>query len=95
MRIDRVHINGRSYYYVDGQKIGNDALSAVIKGIFGRGVCAKVYWDITHNNSCTIERYLGDGNEQLIAQLEAANKKIAALEKRVAKLAIENIYLNA
>lgn len=95
MRIDRVEINGKRFYYVDGERIGSDALSAVIRGIFGKDVCAKVYWDVTQNNFVILERYIGNGNEQLIAQLDTANKKITALEKKVARLTIENTYLNA
>lgn len=95
MRIDRVRINGRSYYYVDGERIGSDALATVIRGIFGDNVCKNLYWDVVRTGSVIVERYIGNGNEQLIAQLDAANKKIAALEKKVARLTIENTYLNA
>lgn len=92
MRIDRIRVGRQSHYYADGQRIGSDALSVVLKGIFGRKVCAKVFWDLTHDNTCTVERYIGNGNEQLIAQLEAAGKKIAVLEKKVAELTLKNLY---
>ena len=95
MKIERAHINGKSYYFVDGTRINSEALTVIMSGLFGKNVSAKIYRDVLHHNGAVIERYLGDGNDSLIAQLEEANKKIAALEQAIAKLVIENIYLAA
>lgn len=95
MKIERATINGKSYYFVDGTKINSEALTVIMRGLFGKDVSAKIYRDVIHGNGAVIERYLGDGNDSLIAQLEEANKKIAALEQAIAKLVIENIYLAA
>lgn len=95
MKIERATINGKSYYFVDGTRINSEALTVIMSGLFGKDVSAKIYRDVLHSNEAVIERYIGEGNEQLIAQLEEANKKIAALEQAVAKLIIRNIYLAA
>ncbi len=92
MRIERVLINKKRYYFVDGVKITDDALSAVIKGVYGGEVCCKMYRDVFGKGFAVIEKYIGSGNEQLIEQLDRANKKIAALEKKVTELTIKNIY---
>ena len=92
MRIERVLINKKRYYFVDGVKITDDALSAVIKGIYGGEVCCKMYRDVFGKGFTVIEKYIGSGNEQLIEQLDRANKKIDALEKKVTELTIKNIY---
>lgn len=92
MKIERVHINGKSYYFVDGAKINGDALRIVMCGLFGEDVTSKIYRDVISGGSTIVERYTGDGNEALIAQLELANKKIALLEKQVAQLTLQNLY---
>ena len=92
MRIDRVKINGKSYYYVDGESIRFGALATMISGIYGADVYSKFYDDTRTQGTVIIEQYLGDGSERLAAQLEKANKKIAALEKKVAQLTIRNLY---
>lgn len=92
MKIERVRINGKSYYFVDGAKINSGALEVVMCGLFGEDVTAKIYRDVISGGSTIVERYLGDGNEALIAKLELANKKIAALEDEVAQLTIQNLY---
>lgn len=93
MRIDRVRINGKSYYFVDGAKISSDALSIVISGVYGKDVCSQVYRNVTKNGSTLVEQYVGGANQQLVEQLERANKKIAILEKKVSELALQNIYM--
>ena len=95
MKIERASINGKSYYFVDGTRINSEALTVIMCGLFGKDVSAKIYYDVLHHDGAVIERYIGDGNESLIAQLDNANKKIAALEKKVAELTLANIYLNA
>lgn len=92
MRIERVNINGKSYYFVDGARINGGALKVVMCGLFGKDVTAKIYRDVISGGSTIVEHYIGDGNEALIAQLELANKKIATLEKQVAQLTIQNLY---
>lgn len=92
MRVERVSINKKRYYFVDGVKITDDAPTAVIKGIYGAEVCCKMYRDVFGKGFAVLEKYVGDGNEQLLEQLERNNKKIAALEKKVAELTIKNIY---
>ena len=92
MRVERVCINKKRYYFVDGVKITADALSAVIKGVYGAEVCCKMYRDVFGKGFAVLEKYVGDGNEQLLEQLERNNKKIAALEKKVTELTIKNIY---
>lgn len=77
---------------MDGVKITDDALSAVIKGVYGDDVCCKMYRDVFGNGFAIVEKYIGSGNEQLIEQLDYANKKIAVLEKKVKELTIKNIY---
>lgn len=94
MKIERVTINGKSFYFVDGARINSDTLAVVMCGLFGKDVTAKIYRDVISGGSTFVERYLGDGNEALINQLEVANKKIAALEKQVAQLTIQNLYKN-
>lgn len=86
MRVERVSINSKRYYFVDGVKITDDALSAVIKGVYGADVCRKMYRDLFNKNVAIVERYVGNANESLIGQLDRAEEKIAALEKRVEKL---------
>lgn len=95
MRIERVLINKKRYYFVDGVKITDDALSAVIKGVYGADVCCQMYRDIFGKGFVIVEKYVGSGNEQLIEQLDRANKKITMLEKKVTELALENLYLKA
>lgn len=95
MIIERVYINGKSFYFVDGQRINSAALLTIIKGVYGKEACCKIYRTIFANGFAIIEKCVGDNNEQLIDQLELANKKIALLEKRVAELTIKNIYRNA
>ena len=92
MKIERVRINGKSHYFVDGAKINSGALKVVMCGLFGKDVTAKIYRDVISGGSTIVERYLGDGNEALIAKLELADKKIAALEDKVAQLTIQNLY---
>ena len=92
MRIERVSINKKRYYFIDGVKITDDALSAIIKGVYGADVCCKIYRDVFQSGFAILEKYVGSGNEQLIEQLDRANRKIAALEKKVADLTIKNIY---
>ena len=92
MRVERVRINKKRYYFVDGVKITGEALSAVIKGVYGADVCCKMYQDIFGKGFAVLEQYVGSGNEQLIEQLDRANKKNAALEKKVTELTIKNIY---
>lgn len=82
MRIERVRINRKSFYFVDGVKITDDALSAIIKGVYGADVCCKMYRDVFQSGFAILEKYIGSGNEQLIEQLDRANKKIAVLEKK-------------
>ena len=94
MKIERVHINGKGLYFVDGARINSDTLAVVMCGLFGEDVAAKIFRDVLGGGSTFVERYLGDGNETLISQLEVANKKIAALEKQVAQLTIQNLYKN-
>lgn len=94
MKIERVNINGKSYYFVDGAKINGGTLEVVMCGLFGKDVTSKIYRDVISGGSTIVERYIGDGNEALIAQLEIANKKIAALEDKVAQLTIQNLYKN-
>lgn len=95
MRIERVTINGKSFYYVDGEKIRFGALAAMLSGTYGTEVFAKTFDEVRANGSAIVEKFLGDGNQALIAQLETAGKKIAALEKKVAELTIANTCLNA
>ncbi|MBQ3442148.1 MAG: hypothetical protein IJG33_02760 [Selenomonadaceae bacterium] len=92
MRIEWVHINKRSHYFVDGVKVSNDALSTIIKGVYGGEVCCSMFRDLFANGFAIVEKYVGSGNEQLIGQLERANKKIAVLEKKVTELTIKDIY---
>lgn len=92
MRIERVLINKKRYYFVDGVKITDDALSAIIKGVYGADICCKMYRDIFGKGFAILEKYVGSGNEQLIEQLDRANKKVAVLEKKVTELTIKNIY---
>ena len=73
-------------------KINNCALEVVMCSLFGKDTAAKIYRDVISGGSTFVERYLGDGNETLIALLELANKKIALPEKQVAKLTIQNLY---
>ncbi len=94
MKIERVTINGKSFYYVDGEKIRFGALAAMLSGSYGTDVFAKVFDEVRDTGSAIVEKFLGDANQGLITQLETANKKIAALEKRVAQLTIANTYLN-
>ena len=94
MKIERVYINGKSLYFVDGTRINSDTLGVVMCGLFGKDVAAKIFRDVLGGGSTFVERYLGDGNEALIEQLEVANKKIAALENKVAQLTIQNLYKN-
>ena len=86
MRVERFSINKKQYYFVDGVKITEDALNAVIKGVYGADVCRKMHRDLFGKNVAVLERYVGDVNSVLLEQLERAKEKIAALEKRVAKL---------
>jgi len=92
MRIERAYINGKSYYFVDGVRINSDALAVIIKAIFGEKVCQKVYRDAVANGFAVVERYTGEKNCQLVNQLEQANKKIAALERRVSEMTLKEIY---
>ena len=46
MRIEWVKINKRSYYFVDGVKITNDALLATLKGVCGEKGCREVFGDL-------------------------------------------------
>ena len=87
-----MQINGKSYYFVDGVKINSVALEVVMCGLFGEDVTAKVYRDVISDGSTIVERYTGDDNAALVDKLELANKKIAALEDKVAQLTIQNLY---
>lgn len=51
-----------------------------------------MFRDLFANGFAIGEQYVGSGNEQLIGQLERANKKIAVLEKKVTELTIKDIY---
>ena len=95
MRIEWARINDKSHYFIDGVKINNDALSTIIKGVYGGEVCCSMFRDLFSNGFVIVEKYVGSGNEQLIEQLDRANKKIAALEKKVTELTLENLYLKA
>ncbi len=86
MRVERVSINKKCYYFVDSVKITDDALNAVIKGVYGADVCRKMYRDLFGKNIAIVERYVGDVNSVLLEQLDCAKEKIAALEKKVEKL---------
>ena len=92
MRIERVHINGKSFYFVDGQRINSNALLTIIKGVYGQEACCKIYRTIIADGFAIIEKCVGDIDEQLIDQLERANRKIAALEQRVTELTLKSIY---
>ena len=92
MKIERVRINGKSFYFADGTRINSDTLATVIKGLYGKEVCSEMYRGLINDGFVIVEKYIGSGDEQLIAQLECADKKIAALEKKVAQLTLENIY---
>ncbi|MBQ4404494.1 MAG: hypothetical protein II857_08795 [Selenomonadaceae bacterium] len=95
MRVERFSINKRQYYFVDGVKITEDALNAVIKGVYGADACSKMYRDLFSKGFAVLEKYVGDGNEQLLEQLERTNKKIAALEKKVTELTIKTFTPNS
>ena len=92
MRIDWVRINKRSYYFADGVKITDSALATIIRGVYGEKICREMYRDLFDNGFAILEKYVGSGNEQLIEQLDRANKKVAVLEKKVTELTIKNIY---
>lgn len=92
MTIDRVKIGKVRRYFADGVRISADGLEAVIKGAYGEKVCKQIFWDLTQTGSIVIERYTSEANAGLVEQLELANKKIAALEKKVAELTIKNLY---
>lgn len=94
MRIERAHINGKSFYFVDGQRINSNALLTIIRGVYGQEACCKIYRTIITDGFAIIEKCVGNMDEQLIDQLERANRKIAALEKRVAVLTLANLYRN-
>ena len=95
MRIEWARINDKSHYFIDGVKINNDALSTIIKGVYGGEVCCSMFRDLFSNGFVIVEKYVGSGNEQLIEQLDRANKKITVLEKKVTELTLENLYLKA
>lgn len=92
MTIDRVKIGKQRRYFADGERISVGALGAMIEGAYGAEACKQIFRDLIEAGSIVIERYTGEGNEGLIEQLELANKKIAALEKKVAELTIKNVY---
>lgn len=92
MKVESVLINSKSYYFVDCVKISDAALSAVIKGVYNEDTCCKMYRDIFSKGFAILEKYIGDGNEQRLEQLEHTNKKITALEKKVTELTIKNLY---
>lgn len=92
MKIERVRINQKSYYFVDGVKINSDALSTILKGIYGGDVCCKMYREVCSDGFAILEKYVGSSNKQLIEQLERANEKIIVLKKKVAELTIKNLY---
>ncbi|MBR6713525.1 MAG: hypothetical protein IKI76_11105 [Selenomonadaceae bacterium] len=66
----------------DGRTIEKFNTQTLESGIAGK----------TNAEFAIVEKYIGSGNEQLIEQLDYANKKIAVLEKKVKELTIKNIY---
>ena len=93
MRIGRVKINSKSYYFIDGDRIRSDALHVMIKGVYGEEICKAVYHEVINKGFAVVEKYSGCANQPLIEQLDIANKKITALEKKVAELTVKNLYL--
>ena len=92
MTIDRVRIGKVRRYFADGERLSVGALTAMLEGMYGKEVCKQIFYDLIETGSVIIEHYTSEGNAGLIDQLELAEKKIAALEKKVAELTIKNLY---
>lgn len=90
MRIEFAKVNGRSYYFVCGKRINADALLAVIDNLFGKEARCKMFSDLIVNGYAIVGEDPDDANATTIEQL---NKRIAVLEKKVAKLDAPNIYM--
>lgn len=83
MRIEWARINDKSHYFIEGVKINNDALSTIIKGVYGGEVCCSMFRDLFSNGFVIVEKYVGSGNEQLIEQLAAPIKKSPCLKRKL------------
>ena len=82
MTIDRVRIGKVRRYFADGERLSVGALTAMLEGMYGKEVCKQIFYDLIETGSVIIEHYTSEGNAGLIDQLELAEKKIAALEKK-------------
>ena len=83
-------------YRVNGLNISLDTLSAICREFYGENGWQKIQSDLGSIGFLNIEN---NAPRQIVKnafdELNIANKKIAALEKRVTELTIQNIYLTA
>lgn len=93
MTINRFVIGGQAYYYANKQPINRETLEAIGKEFFTAENWSRITEMLMTDGyaDCTITSW-DKPQEDILA---TAQKKIAALEKRVAQLTIENIYLTA
>lgn len=93
MKLAKKNVGGRDYHSVNGKPIRPDTLEAIGKEIF-----VSEYWKAIQEKLHTV------GYADVVLHPEhfdteddylSVNKKIAALEKRVSELTIQNIYLAA
>ena len=103
MKLESVKVGKRHYYNVNGKPIGYNALKVIINELFTAGAEQSLWQDLFQSgyvnirfNETNIQRNEDRNNaEKYYAMLQTANNKIAALEKRVKELTLENLYLTA
>ena len=93
MKLERLTIGKKSWYTLNGKPIAQDTLWALGEEFFTKDKWQQIAESL-RVNGCA-ETTLTPWQESADQEIALANKKIAALEKRVAKLTLDNIYLTA
>ena len=82
-------------YRVNGLNISLDTLSAICREFYGENGWKKIQGILGSDGFLNIDNAPRQIVKNAFDELNIANKKIAALEKRVTELTIQNIYLTA
>ena len=82
-------------YHVNGQVIGCNALATLCEEFYGKEGWRKIVSTLDRNGSADVKTVSRELATNYSEELDAANKKITALERWIARQAIEKFYRSA
>lgn len=95
MKLERVKLWGRNYYSVNGKPIARDTLRAIGAEIFTPDCWAAIQNALDKIGSAQFQFIPSKTHRDALSEADNANKKIAALERRIAELTLNDVYRNA